>query len=76
MKAIRGKNADNKDAKCISDIFKHNFVGGSFIPPADIRQLRDLLHYRWKLNNFIVREKNRAQNCLTVSNYKLDDVFW
>ena len=26
-------------------------------------------------NNFIVGEKNRAQNCLTVSNYNLDDVF-
>lgn len=50
-------------------------MSGSFIPPADIRQLRDLVRYRWKLNNFIVGEKNRAQNCLTVSNYKLDDVF-
>lgn len=50
-------------------------MSDSFIPPADFRQLRDLVSYRWKLNNFIVGEKNRAQNCLTVSNYKLDDVF-
>lgn len=48
---------------------------GSFIPPADIRQLRDLFRYRWKLTNFTTGEKNRAQNCLTVSNHKLDDVF-
>ena len=75
MKAIRGKKTDKKDAKWIADIFKHDLVSGSFIPPADIRQLRDLVRYRWKLNNFIVGEKNRAQNCLTVSNYKLDDVF-
>ena len=75
VKAIKGKKTDKKDAKWIADIFKHDLVSGSFIPPADIRQLRDLMRYRWKLTNFNVGEKNRAQNCLTVSNIKLDDVF-
>ena len=75
VKAIRGKKTDEKDAKWIADIFKHGLVSGSFIPPADIRQLRDLMRYRWKLTNFTTGEKNRAQNCLTVSNIKLDDVF-
>ena len=75
VKAIRGKKTDKRDAKWIADIFKHDLVSGSFIPPADIRQLRDLVRYHWKLTNFNVGEKNRAQNCLTVSNIKLDDVF-
>lgn len=75
VKAIRGKKTDKKDAKWIADIFKHDLVSGSFIPPADIRQLRDLVRYRWKLTSFTTGEKNRAQNCLTVSNIKLDDVF-
>ena len=75
VKAIRGKKTDKRDAKWIADIFKHDLVAGSFIPPADIRQLRDLVRYRWKLTNFTTGEKNRAQNCLTVSNFKLDDVF-
>ena len=75
VKAIKGKKTDKKDAKWIADIFKHDLVSGSFIPPADIRQLRDLVRYRWKLTNFVVGEKNRVQNCLTVSNIKLDDVF-
>jgi len=75
VKAIRGKKTDKRDAKWIADIFKHDLVAGSFIPPADIRQLRDLMCYRWKLTNFTTGEKNRAQNCLTVSNLKLDDVF-
>ena len=75
VKSIRGKKTDKKDAKWIADIFKHDLVSGSFIPPADIRQLRDLVRYHWKLTNFIAGEKNRAQNCLTVSNIKLDDVF-
>jgi hypothetical protein len=47
----------------------------SFIPPPDIRQLRDLMRYRVKLTGCLTGEKNRAQNCLTVSNLKLDDVF-
>lgn len=75
VKAIRGKKTDKKDAKWIADIFKHDLVNGSFIPPADIRQLRDLMRYRCKLTAFTTGEKNRAQNCLTVSNFKLDDVF-
>ncbi len=75
VKAIRGKKIDKKDAKWIADIFKHGLVCGSFIPPADIRQLRDLMRCRAKLTGFSTGEKNRVQNCLTVSNIKLDDVF-
>lgn len=52
-----------------------DMVKPSFIPPADIRHLRDLVRYHFKLICMITGEKNRAQNCLTVSNLKLDDVF-
>ncbi len=75
VKAIRGKKTDKKDAKWIADIFKHDLVLGSFIPPVDIRQLRDLVRYNVKLTSYTTGEKNRAQNCLTVSNLKLDSVF-
>ncbi len=44
------------------------------MPPADIRQLRDLMHYRIKLTCFKSSEKNRLQNCLTVSNIQLGNV--
>jgi transposase len=74
-KAIKGKKTDKRDAKWIADIFKHDLIVGSFIPPADIRQLRDLVRYHFKLTSYTTGEKNRAQNCLTVSNIKLDDVF-
>ena len=43
VKAIRGKKTDKKDAKWIADLFKHNLVAGSFMPPTDIRQLRDAI---------------------------------
>ncbi|MDR2042859.1 MAG: IS110 family transposase [Clostridium sp.] len=75
VKAIKGKKTDKRDAKWIADIFKHDLINGSFIPPADIRQLRDLVRYRLKLTSYTTGEKNRAQNCFTVSNIKLDDVF-
>ncbi len=50
-------------------------VQPSFIPPADICQLRNLVRYRFKLTCMITSEKNRAHNCLTFSNFKLDEVF-
>ncbi len=65
----------SKDAKWICDLYMCDMVKPSFIPPADIRHLRDLVRYRFKLTCMITGEKNRAQNCLTVSNLKLDDVF-
>ena len=74
VKAIRGKKTDKKDAKWIADLFKHDLVAGSFMPPIAIRQLRDLMRYRFKLTNFMSSEKNRLQNCLTISNIQLGNV--
>ena len=75
VKAIKGKKTDKKDAKWISELFKCDLVRSSFIPPPDIRQLRDLCRYYVKLTGFVSGEKNRAQNSLTMCNFKLDDVF-
>ena len=74
VKAIRGKKTDKKDAKWIADLFKHDLVAASFMPPLTIRQMRDLMRYRFKLTNFSSSEKNRIQNCLTVSNIQLSNV--
>ena len=74
-KPQKGNKTDRKDAKWICDLYMCGMVKPSFIPPEDIRQLRDLVRYRFKLTCMITGEKNRALNCLTVSNLKLDDVF-
>ena len=71
-KPMKGNKTDRKDAKWICDLYMCGMVKPSFIPPADIRELRDLVRYRFKLTCMITGEKNRAQNCLTVSNLKLD----
>ena len=73
-KAIKGKKTDKKDSKWIADLFKHDLVPNSFIPSADIRQLRDLSRYRYKLTYIKVSEKNRIQNCFTMSNIRIDSV--
>lgn len=74
-KPQKGNKTDRKDAKWICDLFMCDMIKPSFIPPSDIRQLRDLLRFRMKLTYQITGMKNRALNCLTVSNLKLDDVF-
>ena len=74
-KPQRGNKTDRKDAKWICDLFMCDMIKPSFIPPPTIRHLRDLVRYLRKLTNIETGEKNRAQNCLTVSNLKLDDVF-
>jgi transposase len=75
VKAIKGKKTDKRDAKWISELFKCDLIRSSYIPSADIRQLRDLCRYHAKLTNMNTSEKNRGQNCMTMCNFKLDEVF-
>lgn len=75
VRAVKGEKDDDKDAKWIADLFKLGIVKGSFIPSKDIRILRELTRYKFKLTNIRSSEKNRYQNVLTVGNCKLDMVF-
>lgn len=74
VKNIPGKKTDKRDALWPADLHKHGLVPGSFIPPKSIRELRDLIRYRFKLTNFRSSEKNRFQNSLTVSNIMISSV--
>ena len=74
VKAIKGKKTDKKDSKWICDLFKHDLLKSSFIPPKDIRELRDLSRYRFKLICMRTSERNRYQNSMTVSNIGLASV--
>jgi len=74
VRAIKGKKTDKKDSKWIADLFKFDMVRASFIPPKDIRALRELARYRYKLVCMRSSERNRYQNCMTVSNIGLASV--
>ena len=68
---------DDRILICVVRLFKHNkhdLVAGSFMTPADIRHLRDLMRYCFKLTYFKSSEKNRLHNCLTASNIQLGNV--
>lgn len=74
VRAIKGQKTDKKDSKWIADLFKHDMVRSSFIPPREVRSWRELARYRTKLVYMRSSEKNRYQNCLTVSNVGLANI--
>ena len=74
VKAVKGNKDDTKDSKWIGDLFRLGLVKSSFIPDKDIRVLRELTRYRYKLTSMKSSEKNRFQNAFTVCNVALDSV--
>lgn len=74
VRAINGQKTDDRDAMWIADLFKFDIVPSSYIPSKDIRKLRELFRYRFKLVNQRSCEKMRLQNSLTVSNIALGSV--
>lgn len=74
-KPQKGNKTDRKDAKWICDLYMCGMVNPALFRRRTSAQLRDLMRYRMKLTRMLTGEKNRAQNCLTVFNLKLDDVF-
>jgi len=74
VKAIKGKKTDKKDSKWIADLYKFDLVRCSFIPPKEFRALRELSRYRFKLVCMKSSEKNRIQNCMTVSNIGIANI--
>ena len=74
VRAIKGQKTDKKDSKWIADLFKHDLVRASFIPPREVRAWRELARYRAKLAHMKTSEKNRFQNCMTISNIQLASI--
>lgn len=74
VKAVKGNKDDTKDSKWIGDLFRIGLVKSSFIPDKDLRVLRELTRYRYKLTSMKSSEKNRFQNAFTVCNVALDSV--
>lgn len=74
VRAIKGKKTDKRDAKWIANLFRFDIVKSSFIPPGDIRAMRELSRYRIKLAHMATAEKNRYQNSMTMSGIRLDNL--
>jgi transposase len=74
IKAVPGRKTDVKDAEWIADLLTHGLLKGSFIPPVEQREIRELTRYRANLVEDRVRVVNRLQKVLEDTNIKLGDV--
>jgi transposase len=71
VKAVPGRKTDVADSAWLADLLRHGLLRASFIPPAPIRELRDLLRYRKTLVRERAQEVNRLQKVLESANLKL-----
>ena len=64
LKAIPRKKTDIMDCKRIAKLLRYGLLPNSFIPPREIRELRDLNRTRRKLVGMMTSEKNRLTKVL------------
>ena len=79
MHNVPGRKTDVSDAAWIARLVEHGLVRPSFVPPPQIRRLRDLTRYRSALIGERTREKQRLEKVLEDAGIKLSvficDVF-
>lgn len=74
VKNVPGHKTDKKDSIWLSKLLLSGLLKGSFIPPRDIRELRDLVRYKKKVVAQAASEKNRIIKILEDANIKLSSV--
>jgi transposase len=74
VKNIPGHKTDKKDSAWLSKLLLGGLLKGSFIPPVEIRDLRDLVRYKRKQVQQISSESNRLYRILEDANIKLSTV--
>ena len=74
VKNVPGRKTDVQDSEWLCKLLRSGLVKGSFIPPRDIRELRDLTRYKRKLIQTMVAEKQRVEKVLEDANIKLSSI--
>jgi len=74
VKNVPGRKTDVKDAEWLAKLLRSGLIEGNFVPPEDIRDLRDLTRYRKKLIHQRTAEQNRIHKILQDANVKLTSV--
>jgi transposase len=74
VKIVPGRKTDVADAVWLAELLEHGLLRGSFVPPAAIRELRDLTRYRKRLIQQHTAECQRVQKALEDAGIKLDSV--
>ena len=63
VKAVPGRKTDVRDSEWLLDLMQHGLIRGSFIPPAPIRELRELTRYRTSLIEEQTRGSIASTSC-------------
>jgi len=71
MKVVPGHKTASADSKWLADLLRHGLLKASFIPPAAIREVREVLRHRKTLVGERSQEINRLQKVLESANIKL-----
>ena len=74
IKKVPGRKTDVSDAEWLADCLRHGLLRGSFVPPREQRNLRDLTRQRSQLVGERTREVNRLHKVLEDANIKLGAV--
>jgi len=74
IKQVPGRKTDVRDCEWIAELLEHGLLKASFIPPVEIRDLRDLTRYRRRLVEARASEVRRVQKLLEQANIKLASV--
>jgi transposase len=74
VKGLPGRKTDVKDCEWLADLLRHGLLKASFIPPAHIRELRELVRYRQSLVKEQTAVANRIQKLIESGNIKLGQV--
>jgi len=74
MKAVPGRKSDVKDAEWIAQLLEHGLLRPSFVPPPEIRRLRNLTRYRVQLHGDRTRDAGRLEKLLEDASIKLSVV--
>jgi transposase len=74
MRNVPGRKTDVNDAEWIADLVRHGLVRASFVPPPEVRVLRDLVRHRKALVGTLAAERNRTLKLLESAGVKLAGV--
>ncbi len=74
VKILPGRKTDVSDAMWLAELLEHGLLRGSFVPPRQVRELRDLTRYRKKLIQAHTAECQRIHKNLEDAGIKLDSV--
>lgn len=74
IKKVPGRKTDVKDSEWIAELLQHGLLRASFVPPAPVRELRDLTRQRTQLSAEKASAANRIQKVLEDANIKLASV--